>query len=335
MRNRILTVLGVVAVVGVILYISGVRMTKADLHISAAAEPIGCILGTLHGEACEGGVPFSVPFTNSLLMTIIIDLILVGIGLFGLRNMKLIPTGFQNTFEAIIEAFYNFALSIDRKNIAKFFPLPATIFIFFLIANMLALVPGVGSIGFCHTKEEKEASLVSMSGVAAEGVEPNPFFANWPGACYGNGVVVPVLRAPAADLNLTLAFGLVAGLTIEFFGFQALGLGYLKKFFINPFKEGFISTLAGLMEFLGEFTRIVAFTFRIFGNIFGGEVILVVMSFLFPYLLPLPFYGLEVFVAFIQAVIFSVLTLVFYSLAIQSHGGHDEDHGHGEKAAAH
>jgi F-type H+-transporting ATPase subunit a len=268
-------------------------------------------------------------------MTLIIDLILVGIGVIGLRNMKLVPTGFQNIVEAIVEGFYNFALSIDRKNIAKFFPLPATIFIFFLVANMMALIPGVGSIGLCHEKEVKEASLVATGGSTAEGVEPNPFFAGWPGACYGNGVVVPVLRAPAADLNLTLAFGLIAGIMIEFFGFQALGFGYLKKFFVNPFKDGFISTLAGLMELLGEFTRIVAFTFRIFGNIFGGEVILVVMSFLFPYLLPLPFYGLEVFVAFIQAVIFSVLTLVFFSLAIQSHGGHEDEHGHDEKAAAH
>jgi F-type H+-transporting ATPase subunit a len=328
MRNRILAVIGITALVGLVLYLLGVRMTKADLHISAAAEPLFCMGGTLKGEICEGGVPF----TNSLLMTILIDILLVIIAVRAVGKPKLIPTGLQNTVEALIEAFYDFAKGVDRKNVAKFFPLPATIFCFFLAANMLALVPGVGSIGFCHATEKKEASLTA---VAAEGGEPNAFFANWPLACYGDNKLIPLLRAPAADLNVTLAFGLVAGIMVQVFGIQALGVGgYFGKFFINPFKEGALQTLIGILEFIGEFTRIIAFTFRIFGNIFGGEVILVVMAFLFPYILPLPFYGLEVFVAFIQAVIFAVLTLVFFSLAVQAHGGHD-DHGHDEKAAAH
>ncbi len=330
MRNRILTILGVFAVVGLVLYLLGVRMTKADLHISAAAEPLFCLTGTLKGEACSGGIPF----TNSLLMTILIDIILVILAIVGVGKMKLVPTGLQNVIEVVIETLYNFARGIDRKNVGKFFPLPATIFCFFLVANLLALVPGIGSIGICHTEEKAQASLVSVAGTAAEGIPPNPFFANWPGACYGENKLIPLLRAPAADLNVTLAFGLVAGLMIEFFGFQALGVGgYLGKFFVNPFKEGALQTLVGLLELIGEFTRIIAFTFRIFGNIFGGEVVLVVMAFLFPYLLPLPFYGLEVFVAFIQAVIFAVLTLIFFSLAITAHGGHDQSHD--EKAGAH
>lgn len=330
MRNRLLTILGVFAVVGVVLYLLGVRMTKADLHISAAAEPLFCLTGTREGETCSGGIPF----TNSLLMTILIDIILVILAIVGVGKMKLVPTGLQNVLEVVIETLYNFARGIDRKNVGKFFPLPATIFCFFLVANLLALVPGVGSIGLCHTEEHSQASLVSVTGSTAEGVPANPTFANWPGACYGESTLVPLLRAPAADLNVTLAFGLVAGIMIEIFGIQALGLGgYLGKFFINPFKQGALQTLVGLLELIGEFTRIVAFTFRIFGNIFGGEVVLVVMAFLFPYLLPLPFYGLEVFVAFIQAVIFAVLTLIFFSLAITEHGGHDA--GHDETAAAH
>lgn len=329
MRRQILTIFGVMAVVGIILYVLGIRMTKADLHISAAAEPLGCITGTLQGETCGGGIPF----TNSLLMTILIDIILVALGVFGLRNMQMVPRGLQNVIELVIEMFYDFARGIDRKNVAKFFPLPATIFCFFLVANMLALIPTVGSVGICRAGEHTEASLMA---IAAEGVEPaNPMFASWPGACYGENKLIPLLRAPAADLNVTLAFALVAGIMIEVFGFQALGFGgYLGKFFVNPFKEGALQTLVGLLELIGEFTRIVAFTFRIFGNIFGGEVVLVVMAFLFPYLLPLPFYGLEIFVAFIQAVIFSVLTLIFFSLAITAHGGHDE-HEHAEAAGAH
>jgi len=132
-------------------------------------------------------------------------------------------------------------------------------------------------------------------------------------------------------LNVTLAWALAAVFMIELFGFQALGVGYLTKFF--NFREGAMGFLVGLLELISEFVRIIAFSFRLFGNIFAGEVVLGVMAYLFAYLLPLPFYGLELFVAFMQAFIFSVLTLVFMSLATISHGGHDE-HGHPETLPA-
>jgi F-type H+-transporting ATPase subunit a len=155
---------------------------------------------------------------------------------------------------------------------------------------------------------------------------PSTVFAALPGYCE-NGKVVSILRAPSSDLNVTLAFALWAVITIQVFGFQALGVSYLTKFF--NFREGAMGAFVGILELISEFVRIIAFAFRLFGNIFAGEVILVVMSFLFPYLLPLPFYGLEVFVAFIQALVFSILTMVFMLLATLSHGGHDE-HGHEE-----
>lgn len=329
MRNRILTVLGVVAVIGGIMYALGIRMTKADLHISAAAEPLFCLGGVMENAHCVSGIPF----TNSLLMTIIVDLILLAIIFIGMSNLKLVPTGLQNFVEVVIEAFYNFALGVDRKNIAKFFPIPATILVFFLIANMMALIPGVGSIGFCVPAEH--AASAEHSPVPAGEVDTtkvNPFFANWRGACYeedGHGQqLIPWLRAPAADLNVTLAFALVAVVMVEYYGFQALGIGYLGKFF--NFKEGALNAMVGIMELISEVMRLIAFAFRIFGNIFGGEVVLVVMSFLFPFILPLPFYFLEVFVALIQAIIFSVLTLIFMSLAVQAHGGHDEHAEHTE-----
>jgi F-type H+-transporting ATPase subunit a len=273
-----------------------------------------------------------------MLLTIIVDLLLVLAIVFGARNMNLIPTGFQNLLEVVVEVFYNFALGVDRRNIAKFFPLPATIFLFFLVGNFLALVPGVGSIGKCvPVAEEHAMALFSAPSASAGSVlaqenpaEPVPpsIVRGWPGDCpkSAGNVLIPWLRAPAADLNITLAFSLVAVFMVEFYGFQALGLGYLGKFF--NFREGFLPAMVGIMELISEFMRLIAFAFRIFGNIFGGEVVLVVMSFLFPYLLPLPFYGLEVFVAVIQAVIFAVLTLIFMSLSVQSHG-HDE-HGHPE-----
>src|SRR5262249_30601435 len=139
-------------------------------------------------------------------------------------------------------------------------------------------------------------------------------------------------RAPSADLNVTLSWALVSVALIQFFGLQALGPNYLTKFFNlqgfrTSFLQGLLDLFISLLELISEFVRIIAFAFRLFGNIFAGEVVLVVMAFLVPFVLPLPFYGLELFVAFIQAVIFSVLSLVFMSLATQAHGGHDE-HGH-------
>jgi F-type H+-transporting ATPase subunit a len=140
---------------------------------------------------------------------------------------------------------------------------------------------------------------------------------------------VPFLRAPTADLNMTLALGLLSVILIEYFGLKALGLEYLTRFF--NFREGPMFTAIGFIELLSEFIRIVSFAFRLFGNIFAGEVVLIVMGYLFPYMLPLPFYAFEVFVALMQAVIFSVLTLVFMSMATQAHGDGHDDH----KAAAH
>ena len=327
MRNRILTVLGVLVVIGAIMYFLGIRMTKDDLHISAAAEPLLCIGGTLNssGELCASGVPF----TNSVLMTILVDLILVGVA-FGVgQNMKLVPRGFQNMVEFLVEFFYDFARGVDKKNVAKFFALPMTILFFFLFGNMLALVPGVGSIGVCRAEAAVAESAAAKPESAAAKPEEPILVQRFPAYCGKGNLFIPWLRAPAADLNVTFAFALVAVFMVEFWGFQALGIGYLGKFFINPFgKQGAIMTFVGILELFSEIMRIVAFAFRIFGNIFGGEVVLAVMTFLFAYLLPVPFYGLEVFVAFIQAVIFAVLTVVFAGLAVQAHGDDHEDHGH-------
>lgn len=335
LRSRIVLTLIAVFVIGLILRFGlGVKMTQDDLFISAKAEPLFCIGGTLVGESCDGGIPF----TNSLLMTIIVDLALIGLA-FGVgQRLQVVPRGLQNIVEYLLESFYNFAVGVDRKNVAKFFPIPMTILLFFLLGNFFALVPGVGSIGTCVVHHAETAMVAPASNTAlldvplkAEGetkpVEPSAFRGlPWDCPKTQGLFLIPWLRAPAADLNVTLAFSLVAVFMIEFYGFQALGIGYLGKFF--NFRQGFIPALVGIIEFISEIMRIVAFAFRIFGNIFGGEVVLVVMSFLFAYLLPLPFYGLEVFVAFIQAVIFAVLTLVFFSLAVQAHG-HDES-GHPE-----
>ncbi len=313
MRNRLVWILLGLLVVGIVLHYGlGIRMTREDIHISARAEPLACIGGELVGEACSPGT--FLPITNALVMTVLVDLVLLLVIMFGARNMQLVPRGFQNLVEVVVEGFYNFALGIDRRNVSKFFPLPATIFFFFLVANMLGLIPGVGSIGICVPEPHVAAAAEPAAEVASA--------FRLPGGCGAGNVLIPFLRAPAADLNVTFAFALVAVFMIEFFGVQALGLSYFTRFF--NLKEGGLGFFVSLIELISEISRIISFAFRIFGNIFGGEVILIVMSFLLGYVLPLPFYGFELFVAFIQAVIFAVLTLVFMSIAVVAHGGHDE-----------
>jgi F-type H+-transporting ATPase subunit a len=327
MRNRLVWIILALLVVGIGLHYGlGVRMSREDIHISARAEPLGCIGGERVGEACSAGLPI----TNALVMTVLVDLLLLLVIIFGARNMQLVPRGFQNIVETVVEGFYNFALGIDRRNIAKFFPLPATIFFFFLVANMVALIPMIGSVGMCVPAGPE-------AGAAAPAADASPsIFSGLPGYCGAGNILIPFLRAPAADLNVTFAFALVAVFMVEYFGVQALGLSYFTRFF--NLKEGALGLFVSIIELISEISRIISFAFRIFGNIFGGEVILIVMSFLLGYVLPLPFYGFELFVAFIQSVIFAVLTLVFMSIAVVAHGGH-EDHGpdvaaHGETQAS-
>jgi F-type H+-transporting ATPase subunit a len=144
-------------------------------------------------------------------------------------------------------------------------------------------------------------------------------------------LVVPFFRGVYSDVNNTLALGICSFIVVEFWGFQALGFGYLKKFFnLNG-----IMSFVGILELLSEFIRIISFTFRLFGNIFAGEVLILMLTFLMPFLFVDVIYGLELFVGFIQAAVFALLTLVFASMAVESH---DEEHheGHpGESTGGH
>ncbi|MBI2765495.1 MAG: F0F1 ATP synthase subunit A [Chloroflexi bacterium] len=145
-------------------------------------------------------------------------------------------------------------------------------------------------------------------------------------------VVIPFFRGTFSDLNNTLALGIIAFVMIEIWGFQAQGFGYLKKFFdfSNPIKA-----FVGILELLSEFIRIVSFTFRLFGNIFAGEVLVLMLTFLMPFLFVDIIYGLELFVGFIQAAVFALLTLVFASMATEHHGEDEHHAGHqGEEATA-
>ncbi len=206
------------------------------------------------------------------------------------RGLKLVPTGLQNFIEVLMEGFFNFwnGITNDRKETRRFFPLVTTIFLFVLVSNWLGIFPGVGPIGIYEEHEGRE-------------------------------VLIPLLRSGYADVNFTLALALISVIATQVYGMKALGFfHYAGKFFKNPLKDP-IGFFVGILELVSEFAKVISFTFRLFGNIFAGEMLLVVISFLVPFIAPLPFYGLEIFVGFVQALVFSLLTLVFLKMAVTSH----------------
>lgn len=232
------------------------------------------------------------PVTNSLLMTLVISAIII-ISSFILRwNLKLIPSGFQNIIEYVVEAFLGLIDSVtqNKNQTKKFFPFVATIFIFVILSNWIELVPGLGTVGVNEVKD-------------------------------GHTILVPFIRSASADLNVTLAIALISVFTAQFMGITAIGLArYSGKFFVNPFRKPyFIGTFVGILEIISEGAKIISFSFRLFGNIFAGEVLLIVMLNLVPYLVPVPFLLLELFVGFVQALVFAMLTLVFFKMAVTAH----------------
>lgn len=238
----------------------------------------------------------SFPVTNTLLVAWVIILFLFSIA-FILRRPKLVPTGLQNAVEAGVEALLNFveSITLNRKQSIKFFPLIATIFFFVLFSNLVEIVPGLGTIGLWEEHG-------------------------------GERILVPFIRSSSADLNVTLAIASVTMVAVQAFGIGALGVGrYAHKFFNF---SGPIDFFVGILELISEFAKIVSFSFRLFGNIFAGEVLLTIVLSLVPYFVPLPFLFLEIFVGLVQALVFSMLALVFLKTATEAHGEHEEAKAH-------
>ena len=230
--------------------------------------------------------------TNSYLLSLIVVGIFVSLAVWLKNGLSMIPGKIQSVFEILTDEIFKLMDTVlgSRKLSEQYFPLIATIFLFVLLSNWLGLLPGAGSLGLEHE-------------IIAHGER--------------HVTLIPFLRAPAADLNFTLALALIATISINMFGFMALGFKkHAGKFFNlkNP-----IYTFVGLLELVSEFVKIISFSFRLFGNIFAGEVLLIIIGFLGPYFLPLPFLFLEVFVGFIQAFIFALLTLVFIGTAVSHH----------------
>ena len=265
--------------------------------------------------------------TNSLLASWLASTLLLALALRLRRRLVDVPEAhsLQNGVEAVSETLRGLLVSFAGEKTDAFFPVVLTLFLFILTCNWLGLLPGFGSIGFWQQRD-------------------------------GYATFVPLLRGSTSDLNTTIALAISSSAASWWFGIRYLGLkGFLGRYvaigkFVQFFRElftgarprlsllagGVLDVFIGVLEIFEELTKILSFSFRLFGNVFGGEVLLAVMAFLMPYLASVPFLALELFTGFIQAVIFSVLSTAFFARATTQHGGRGAhaDPGPGEAVAA-
>ena len=285
--------------------------------------------------------------TNTMVASWLAIFVLALVSFLATRRLQEVPGRLQSALEAVLEFFLNLAESVAGPEKARrFLPLIMTIFLFIVTANWLGILPGFGTIGrfepahevIEHAKDvaEKEGDKADLSKVRLQIFEGEGSITYLPFASVDSevtaeeydesrlaegeraGLLVPFLRSANTDINSTLAIALVAMAMVHWWGFRALGVfGHIGKF-IN-FRGGPIGIFVGVLEGVSEIARVISFTFRLFGNIFAGEVLLVAMAFLVPLIGLVPFLGLELFVGLIQAFIFSMLTLVFAATATVSH----------------
>lgn len=268
--------------------------------------------------------------TNTLVATVIADIILLLIAIAvtrAARSGELIPKGIPGAIEAILEIINNLTESTAGKWSKRIFPFFATITLLVLVVNWMELIPGVDSIGRIEHAEH--------AGYEIDQVFPGVYTIVNPEIEHGY-TLVPFVRVASTDLNFTVALALISVLMTQVMGVRALGGTYFTKFlnvggiFRRPI-FGFIDFFVGLLELLSEFSKILSFSFRLFGNIFAGTVLLFVIGTLIPVFVQSLFLGLEFFVGLIQAVVFGMLTMVFMAQATQGHGEHHEGES-GEKA---
>lgn len=218
------------------------------------------------------------PITNTLLTTWFAMAAIVVTVYASTRKIALVPSTPQAIIEIVLDWIYGLGEGLsDPIRAKRFFAVVATFFIFIIFANYLGLLPGVGTIGYYAQRGHEE-------------------------------VWVPLIRPMNTDLNATLALALISVTMTHYYAISILGFGsYLGKFFsLNP-----VFLFVGFLEIVAEFTKLISLSFRLFGNIFAGEALLVTISSLFAFVLPLPFMALELLVGFVQAMIFMMLTLVF------------------------
>lgn len=223
--------------------------------------------------------------TNTVIAAILVDSLLLTLVFIIHNNIKKIPGLLQNVFELAVDYFYDLTEQISGKNTKTIFPWVLSFFLVILISNLFGLLPGFGTIGFFEHRG-------------------------------GHAEFVPLLRAVTSDFNMTLALAVISLVATHAIAIRAVGIkDYLSRFFsLNP-----ILLFVGLLELVSEFTKLFSLSFRLFGNIFAGEMVISTISSLFAFIAPIPFLMLEVIVALVQALVFSLLTMVFMSVLATKH----------------
>ncbi|HBG74369.1 MAG: hypothetical protein A2X25_13700 [Chloroflexi bacterium GWB2_49_20] len=307
--------------------------------ILALPKPFGdvppeyCLEGDagLEGNGASASVT-GLYLTNTMVAMFISDIILLLIAFGYYRFTKtgsLVPKGFSGAVEALLEVIYNLTQTTAGKWAKFVFPWFATITLLVLVSNWTELIPGVDSIGLLEKVSVGGSNIQNLtSGIAT--VIKSPVGTVPAGEGY---VVVPFVRVVSTDLNFTVALALIAVVMVQVTGIRAQGMAYFTKFwntktlFSKPI-FGVIDFGVGLLELVSEFSKILSFAFRLFGNIFAGSVLLFVIGSLVPVFAQTGFLMLEFFVGMIQAIVFGMLTMTFMAQATQGHGGEHKEEAH-------
>jgi len=333
-------------------FVFGLLYLKGPLEIpTLIIEPSGRI-----GDPESG-----YPLRSSVVQQWIAMLVLIVLAFFATRKINIVPGRLQAMMEIIVELMLGLCeRAAGAVNGRRFFPVVTTIFLFILSANWLGLLPGTGTIGrfvdaehvieeTVHLAEEdgKTADLGAIKLFVVDADSKNVLIGQsefevtaeeWE---HGKGEeleakgqtaghLIPYIRPANTDVNTPLAIALWSFLFVEFWGISTLGFGYFKKFFNfgrllrGNIGFGIIDVFVGLLELVSEFVRMVSFTFRLFGNIFAGEILILMAGFFFPLIAVTGVFVMELFFGMIQAFIFAILTLIFGVLAVTSHGDNEE-----------
>ncbi len=295
------------------------------MHISIGAEHLFDIFG-FH-------------ITNTIFTSWFVVLFIVCASLFVGRHMKKYPNGkLAFALEGILTGFIDFmsAFAGNKETVRKFLPIVITIFFYVLTSNWAGTLPGVETIGVysnekshlveeSHTTQTEETAPLEAEPVAHTETEGHTEEVSTEAEAHAeeaHGRFLPLFRTVNSDINMTLVFAIIIVLGSHIVGFKTIGpKHHLGKFLVNPFKNP-MGSFVGILELIGEISRVISLTFRLFGNIFAGSVLMLIVSFLAPFIIPIPFLGLELFVGFIQALVISVLATMFFASATHKHEEH-------------
>ena len=270
-------------------------------HINVPVEPIFTI----------GGFNF----TSTLLLAIVDAIILFVMFFLYSRRKKVLPGRIQNALEWMVQVFLNLCEEVAGKRKGRvFFPWVFGIFLFVLMGNLWEIIPGIESLGTINHEIPGCEHVSTTLGFLLLDKNSSNCITAW-------------LRPPSTDLNFTLAIAVVSVVVTQIYGWRMLGAKAQLGRYIS-LREGVLGLFVGILEAVLEVARIISFGFRLFGNLFAGDALLLVMGFLLPFVGAIPFYFLEIFVGVIQAFVFAMLTLIFLELGTTGHGHTDAEEEH-------